>query len=350
MLMGITAFAQQAVITFQTKEHNFGTINEADGKVSAVFEFKNEGMEPLVLSNVRASCGCTTPKWTRTPIEPGQTGTITVTYNPNGRPGRFQKTVTITSNATTPTVKLYIKGEVIPKAAKPVDKYPVKMGALSLAKKEFNFGTILDDAQKTQTIEYANLTNEPITVEVLVNTQDDFLTSVATLENVQPKQTGKLTVNIDGTKCPEYGSITRYVYMMVNGQKVLSDEYEVTITANVRENFSNLTPEQRQQAPIIEVAPRIDLGTVKAGAKLSQKLAIKNAGVNPLLLRKVSCKNDDGITLKSKNTIKGGKATPLTIAINASVLKPGNYTRQIEIISNDPNRSRLFVTVTWKVE
>ena len=80
-----------------------GKINEADGRVTTVFEFTNEGMVPLVLTNVRASCGCTTPKWTREPIEPGQKGNITVTYNPNGRPGRFQKTVTITSNATEPT-------------------------------------------------------------------------------------------------------------------------------------------------------------------------------------------------------------------------------------------------------
>lgn len=124
-LCAIAMMAQDPVITFTTSEHDFGKINEADGRVTTVFEFKNEGMTPLVLSNVRASCGCTTPKWTREPIEPGQSGQITVTYNPNGRPGRFQKTITVTSNATEPTKKLFIKGEVIPKPAKPINQYPV---------------------------------------------------------------------------------------------------------------------------------------------------------------------------------------------------------------------------------
>ena len=141
-LVAVAMMAQQAVITFEKTDHDFGKINEADGRVTTVFTFKNEGMEPLVLSNVRASCGCTTPKWPRQPIEPGQTGEITVTYNPNGRPGRFNKTVTITSNATEPTTRVTIKGEVIPKPAKPVDKYPVKMGELSLKQKEVNFARI----------------------------------------------------------------------------------------------------------------------------------------------------------------------------------------------------------------
>ena len=119
MLMAATMMAQEPVITFEKTTHDFGKINEADGRVTTVFNFKNEGMTPLVLSNVRASCGCTTPKWNREPIEPGATGAITVTYNPNGRPGKFSKTVTITSNAKEATTRVYIKGEVIPKPAQP---------------------------------------------------------------------------------------------------------------------------------------------------------------------------------------------------------------------------------------
>ncbi len=351
LLLSIIAFAQQPVITFTETEHNFGKIDEAGGKVSTVFEFKNEGMEPLVISNVRASCGCTTPKWTRMPVEPGQTGTITVTYNPSGRPGRFQKTVTITSNATTPTVKLYIKGEVIPKQVNPADKYPVKMGALSLAKDNMQFGIIMDDASKMQTIEYANLTDQPITVSIVGDSNDKCIVPHLSLETLAPKQTGKLSVKFDGKLCEEYGPITRDLYIMVNGKRVISDEYKITINATLRENFSKLTPEQRQQAPIIEAEQKIDLGTLKVGDKISKKIIIKNAGVNALILRKVICRNVAGLSLKpAKDTIKGGKSTTLNMTLNTASLNAGSYTRQIEIISNDPNRSRSFITLTWKVE
>ena len=155
--MTMLAFGQTPVITFQKTTHDFGKINEADGRVTTVFEFKNEGMAPLVLSNVRASCGCTTPKWTHEPIEPGQTGEITVTYNPNGRPGRFQKSITVTSNAAEPTTRLYIKGEVIPKPAQITDQFPVKMGDLSLKRRSLSFGSITQGNNKILEIEYTKI-------------------------------------------------------------------------------------------------------------------------------------------------------------------------------------------------
>ena len=62
MLLSMAMMAQEPVITFSKTTHDFGKINEADGRVTTIFEFTNEGMVPLVLTNVKASCGCTTPK------------------------------------------------------------------------------------------------------------------------------------------------------------------------------------------------------------------------------------------------------------------------------------------------
>ena len=168
-LVAVAMMAQQPVITFEKTEHDFGKINEGDGRVSVDFEFKNEGMAPLVLSNVRASCGCTTPSWTKEPVEPGQSGKITVTYNPNGRPGRFQKTVTITSNASEPTKKVYIKGEVIPKQAKPVNKYTLAVGELNMKTKVLDLGVIKKGESKTGELEYTNLKSADHNVDLAVN-------------------------------------------------------------------------------------------------------------------------------------------------------------------------------------
>lgn len=113
----IAVSAQEIQFT-KGKEYNFGNIPELGGRVTTVFEYVNTGNAPLVLTSVRTSCGCTAPTWTDEPLEPGQRGMIKVTYNASGRPGRFQKTITVTSNAiTTPTEKLYIKGEVFPGVA-----------------------------------------------------------------------------------------------------------------------------------------------------------------------------------------------------------------------------------------
>ncbi len=116
MVLSFTAvMAQKAVVNFGVKEHDFGKINEADGNVTYVFDFVNKGDAPLVINKVQASCGCTTPTWTKEPIEAGKKGSITVTYAASGRPGVFNKAITVYSNAMDEQIVLVIKGEVIPK-------------------------------------------------------------------------------------------------------------------------------------------------------------------------------------------------------------------------------------------
>ena len=105
-----------AKIRFTELEHNYGTIQKG-GNGECEFTFVNEGNEPLILSNVKASCGCTTPSYTQKPVMPGQQGTIHVKYNTNNV-GAFSKTVTVTSNAVdNPRVQLRIKGNVKQDAA-----------------------------------------------------------------------------------------------------------------------------------------------------------------------------------------------------------------------------------------
>ncbi len=113
---------QKQIVEIAEKTYDFGTIKEEDGRVSHVFTFKNVTEGPLTIKNVRASCGCTTPSWSREPIAPGAEAQITVTYNASGRPGAFHKSVTVTlSNGTEDfTQVLFIKGKVTPKQVAPV--------------------------------------------------------------------------------------------------------------------------------------------------------------------------------------------------------------------------------------
>lgn len=96
---------------FEKETHDFGKIPQ--GKpVTYDFTFTNTGEEPLIISNIESSCGCTVPKYTTTPILKGQKGTITVTFNAAAVQPSFSKAVTIKSNARTPNKLLYIKGQV----------------------------------------------------------------------------------------------------------------------------------------------------------------------------------------------------------------------------------------------
>ena len=340
-LFAVAMMGQQAVITFEKTEHDFGKINEADGRVSVVFNFKNEGMAPLVLSNVRASCGCTTPTWTKEPVEPGQTGTITVTYNPNGRPGRFQKTVTITSNASEPTKKVYIKGEVIPKQAKPVNQYKLEVGELNMKSR------VLDSFIKSVNNIIGKKSCDKICrdllsfmsfkiTELATNGQTDaFLIHQITLNEVKPNEVGKFFFAADTKDSKLYGPVEVYAYVVVDGKKDLSEPYRLTIKANIEEDFSNLSVEQKQSAPIIEVPAEINAGKFAAGKVHKFVLPIHNSGVRALEIRRAYCP-DERVNVKSTpKPIKSGKKGALALDINAKELKAGAYSREIILISND---------------
>ena len=116
LVFAIGSLKAQAKIDFKETSYDFGEIEE--GKVAQhQFVFTNTGDQPLILSSVKASCGCTTPSWTKEPILPGKTGHISASYNSTNRPGGFHKSITITSNASKPTQVLYIKGTAVKSTA-----------------------------------------------------------------------------------------------------------------------------------------------------------------------------------------------------------------------------------------
>jgi hypothetical protein len=104
-----------AAIEFKTTDHDFGTI-EKGGNGTYEFVFTNTGTEPLVLSNVRSSCGCTIPQWPKDPIKSGESASIKVIYDTQ-RIGNFTKSISVYSNAQEAPIMLQIKGVVIDKAA-----------------------------------------------------------------------------------------------------------------------------------------------------------------------------------------------------------------------------------------
>lgn len=114
---------KMAEIKFDKLIHNFGTFSEADPLVTCTFTFTNEGTAPLIIHQAIASCGCTVPVYTKTPIKPGEKGQIDVTYNGTGKfPGHFKKSITIRCNGRKEMVRLFIEGNMTAKEADAKDK------------------------------------------------------------------------------------------------------------------------------------------------------------------------------------------------------------------------------------
>jgi hypothetical protein len=137
VLASTFAFGQEAntnapQIAFTQETIDYGNIKK-DANGEREFVFKNTGKEPLIITNCVGSCGCTVPQWPKTPIAPGEKAAIKVKYDTR-RVGRFQKTVTVTSNAGTPTKVLTIKGNVEDVPAEATTPVNTSAGASKVSK------------------------------------------------------------------------------------------------------------------------------------------------------------------------------------------------------------------------
>jgi hypothetical protein len=110
---------------FENMEYDFGTINEGQ-VVEHQFEFTNVGQSPLVISNVQASCGCTSPDWTKTPVKPGEKGFVKVVFNSAAKSGVQSPTVSIQANTSPNVTRLRLKGNVNQKSASSPTLGPVR--------------------------------------------------------------------------------------------------------------------------------------------------------------------------------------------------------------------------------
>ncbi|MET4109103.1 DUF1573 domain-containing protein [Hymenobacter sp. UYP22] len=124
-VMGLAAQAQTAAvkpanaqtkvagpqIQFEEMKYDFGSIKTGD-VVEHTFKFKNVGTQPLIISNIGVSCGCTTPEWTREPVMPGKSGTITAKFNSAGKFGMQNKVLTVESNSAAGNAMVALVGDV----------------------------------------------------------------------------------------------------------------------------------------------------------------------------------------------------------------------------------------------
>lgn len=103
------------VISFQTTDHDFGTITEGQ-KVTYTYKVTNNGEAPLIIQSAQPSCGCTVPTFSKDPIPVGGTGFVTAEFDSSGKPGINNKTITVTSNTWPKVTTLRFKAMVSPKA------------------------------------------------------------------------------------------------------------------------------------------------------------------------------------------------------------------------------------------
>jgi hypothetical protein len=334
LLFVFNANAQQ--LEFDELVHDFGTIQEEVGSVTHAFKFKNKGDKPLVITKVQASCGCTTPGWTKEPVKPGETGEVLATYRTTAGP--FDKTLTVIASGLS-NVILHIKGNVTKKPEDFTVTYPQTFGDLkSKNKRDFSFLQITSQqSSPSQTIDVANDSDE--VVNVTFENVPEYIIAKAVPVSLNPKQKGQIIMNVSGRGRKIFG----YSNDKITVKAGKSKEY-INVVSVVSEKI-----EQAEKYPASEVVqPVVDLGKLTA-TKASGSIEIRNIGNADLMIKSFSTDNSAfNISLKKELKIKAGKTG--TIKFSAQNLQKGTNTALIYLSTNDPQKSLLRITAKAEVE
>ncbi|MGL5317706.1 MAG: DUF1573 domain-containing protein [Bacteroidales bacterium] len=333
-----------AVINFNKYEYDFGRFPEKGGMVSTVFEFTNSGKAPLVVNQVIASCGCTTPVWTKSPVEPGKTGQIEIIYNPAGRPGLFIKNIIILSNASNNRVELRIKGEVETSEILRAVQFPVIMGDLRLEKRSIQVGDISSSASFESKIQIYNASEKPLNIKFAGVPRHIRITPPDGA--IEPKQTIEVPIIYEASAVKDWGTRKDDFYVLYNNETRMSSDRRIIVSAVIKEDFSKLTQVQRDNAPKIEVSePKIDFGMLLRNQKAVREITIKNTGKSVLHIRKITCENTAIKPAINRMSIPAGGEATLKVSFDAASLKKA-ITENVVILTNDPEKSSQTVQIT----
>ena len=162
IFISVSEVSAQGKIEFDSESHDFGNVPEGT-LAEHEFVFTNKGTTPVIISDVQASCGCTTPFWTKDPVMPEGKGTIKASYNSQGRPGAFHKSITVTSNATEATKVLYIKGTVTENLSSSTEQ------KIKLNTQFIEFGEVYKNENSIKSLSFSNISKAKVSLATVIS-------------------------------------------------------------------------------------------------------------------------------------------------------------------------------------
>lgn len=337
LLFTAVLLLSQPIIKFETLVYDYGRIKEEAGPHEVDFQFVNTGDEPFRILEVNAGWGCTAPSWSTDEIEPGETGIIYVQFDSNNRPGGFSKSIKVFTSIDDKIIRLITKGFVIGTRG----KLRKKIGPIDANNDQINFGSMFLGSSQTKRIK-------------IHNTQEDtmYISSVKDLDGIEieiepailyPADYGEIIVHFNSEN-KNFGKISDDILLNI---KFADKQHlgKLIFNANIIEDFSALSPEEKANPPIISVDNKtlflIDLNPQELRTEV---IEIENKGTRDLYIRNIQTIDDRFLIAPSKFVVGPGKKKSFNITVTPDY-GVNRLKSIITIISNDPEHSILGFTI-----
>ena len=349
IIISTTVFAQQAkVLQFKEEIFDFGMVPEEGGPVTHEFVFTNNSGRAIKILTVQASCGCTTPDWTKEAVQPGKTGFIQASYNPKGRPGYFNKSLTVTTDYEPNPIMLQIKGQVSTDA-KPVESdYAIANGNLRLKSSAFNMGKVLiKDEYVVRDFAIMNGGARPLSFTGTYVTPK-YIKVEADPKVIAPGAKGKVRISYNGKMKNQYGFQSDNVEIHTDDET--NPVKSFSVYATLEDYFGDISAEELAKAPQMRLADySFDFGKLKSNSTVVREVLVTNTGKKELNLKSLQGNCTCIKATAGKTTLKPGDNTTVKIAFEAQD-RSGTQTKAVTIYSNDPKNPVQRLTITAYVD
>ena len=343
--MSVWAETEDKVVRFDSKVHDFGDILISEGPLSCSFSFTNISSAPIVVHTVTSSCGCTTPDWTKEPVQPGRSGVVKATFANDQGAAAFDKTLTVYISGIDRPVILRLRGESHESRKDLEELYSVKAGPVGLKRDLLSLNYVDQGASKEDNVQIANLTSAPVSLEAVE--LDEGLEVSFSPSTLPARSVGRMTFRLDLSKASQkrWGQQSFGFKIKASGKV---QEHVFKVQAMIKENFSSMDKASKLRAPKIDLDKSyFEFGEIRRGDVVEASFTLKNRGKEPLIIHAVDCKAPGTKVLASfPLTVAPDSQTVLKVRFDSSKAAAGEALRVLAAVTNAPDKPVLNLFMT----
>ncbi len=350
-----TAFAQPALQVDAPRQWAGELVYKTPKTVS--FHVENAGSEPLVIKEVHASCGCVGVSFPTKPLNAGEVGEISATYDA-GMLGTFYRELEVYSNASEQPTYLVMEGRVVaaPSDADYEDNFPIDLGGIRMNTNVVEFDDVNKGDRPVAELLVMNMKKEDFTPSLMHI--PDYITVSCLPQTIQGGRVGRVRLTLDSEKLMMDGLNQTSIYMSrYQGDKV-GLENELILTAVLLPSFSNLSVSEMERAPHIafvdgseelqdELTLRVGDGKQKkkGGKRVEKTIQLANMGETTLNVSALQVMNRAVSVSLGNRTIPPHGTTKLRVSVDLRELTMTKNRPRVLLICNDPRNAKTILNI-----
>lgn len=313
--------------------------------ITAVFKFRNQSSRKLKIRNVRPDCNCTDIDYPKKDIEPNGKFEIRMTYDAR-QLGHFDKQAAIISNGSDKPLYICMQGIVLAHYVDLSASYPVEMGDLRIDRSEVEFDDINRGDQQVQELRIYN--NGTRAYHPNLMHLPSYLSATVKPETLLPDETGTMTITLNSRQLHDYGLTQTSIYLAGNPGDKVSPDHEITVSAVMLPSFEGMTDAQRASAPILRLSEETVDIHFDGKKKRTVVIEVSNRGQSELKISSLQMFTRGLMVSLGKRLLAPGETTKLKITALRNELKTVRSRPRILMISNDPAKPKVTITINAK--